>query len=493
MVESFGRNRIRVCTLLYFSSRFELKILRLILLLFCALGLASCGNSDEPNSAPPAYTFDWPQIKSRGKLIALVDNSSTSYFIYKGRPMGFEFELLNRFANDAGIELEIKVISALDKFAQHLQNGEGDVVAANVTITPERQKEVAFSRSIIQTREVLIQRRGNAPIRNIKNLAGKEIVIRGGSSFYESLLAISAQLDTPLVLRLVTDSIDQNVSNKTLQLIDSVSKGLIDFTVADENIARVEAHLRPNLDIQTPISDQQDIAWALRISDTLLADTLNRWLTAFMKTDDFYTIYTKYFKARSLHALRVKSDYSSAGAGKISSFDPLIKKYASLLGWDWRLLAALIYTESQFDDQAEAWTGACGLMQLIPETAVGLGLDTHQFCNPEENIKAGTTLLSQLERTWLDKIPDTEERIKFVLASFNAGTGHVLDARALANKYGKQVDLWEHHVDTFLLLKSQPKFYNDPICKYGYCRGKEPVAYVQHVLEHYRHYQNLHK
>jgi membrane-bound lytic murein transglycosylase F len=462
-----------------------------ILLIVWSIGVACSSKPDAQATSEAVYTFDWPKIKERGKLVALVDNSSTSYFIFKGQPLGFEYEMLRQFCQDARIDLEVKVISSMDKFLQLLYTGEGDVVAANVTVTRNRLQDVAFSETIFTTRQMLVQRKNGEIIRDPLHLEGKEIVVRGGSSFHERLRSLNAEIGGGINIRAVSDSNDQNTFNKTIQLIDSVAAGHIDFTIADENVARVEAHLRPNLDVETPISLYQRIAWAFRTTDTLLQDTIDQWLIKFKNTNEFHTLYTKYFKARTLHAARSNSDFSSAGKGKISPFDPLIKKYAREIGWDWRLLAALIYKESKFDAQAEAWTGACGLMQLIPQTAVGLGLDTHQFCDPEANIRAGTLFLRHLSGIWLEKISDTNERIKFVLASFNAGPGHVLDARALTEKYNGNKDVWEGNVEKYLLLKSQEPYYTDPVCKHGYCRGKEPVNYVQEVLEHYAHYKNL--
>ena len=150
----------------------------------------------------------------------------------------------------------------------------------------------------------------------------------------------------------------------------------------------------------------------------------------------YYVIYNKYFKNPKASYLRATSTYSSLNGEKISPYDELIKQAAAKLNWDWRLLASQIYQESKFDPQAESWAGAIGLMQLLPETASMYGAS--DVYNPKESIQAGVNYLLWLDKMWAKKVPDPKERIKFVLASFNVGQGHVLDARQLARKYGKR-------------------------------------------------------
>jgi len=246
----------------------------------------------------------------------------------------------------------------------------------------------------------------------------------------------------------------------------------------------------PNIDISVAISFPQSIAWAMRKPDTLLLNAVNEWLGNEKKKNDYYTIYTKYFKARTVLKKKLNSEYSSLSGG-ISPYDDLIKKYADTLGWDWRLLASQIYQESKFDPEAESWTGASGLMQLLPQTALAYQVDSSQIKLPEPNLRAGAGYLKWLDGVWENTITDSLERTKFILASFNVGLGHIIDARNLAQKYGKDPTLWDNNVAEFILKKSKKKYYRDEVCKHGYCRGSEPFAYVQEVMERYGHYVNL--
>jgi membrane-bound lytic murein transglycosylase F len=199
-------------------------------------------------------------------------------------------------------------------------------------------------------------------------------------------------------------------------------------------------------------------------------------------------IYNKYFHNQRAASM-VQSDYFAISSGKISAWDEAIKTYSEEIGWDWRLVASLIYQESRFNPKARSWAGAYGLMQLMPSTAVRFGVSRNS--PPEEQIRAGIEFLKWLDDRFREQIPDDQERIKFILASYNIGPGHIIDAMSLAEKFGKDSKLWDHNVDEYLLKKSNPVFYRDPVVKYGYCRGIETLDYVNQVLDRYEHYRNI--
>ncbi|UTW62681.1 transporter substrate-binding domain-containing protein [bacterium SCSIO 12741] len=425
--------------------------------------------------------------------MALVDNSTTSYFLYKGQPMGFEYELLERMCEDLDLELEVKLVYNLDGVLDKLNSGEGDLIAANLTVTRDRNEQANFSEHLFKTRQVLVQNPENSKdlILDPTELAGKTIHVRAGSSFYERLLNLSEEIGEDIDIVALSDSLDDHVLNKTIQLIEGVAKREIQFTVADEHIARVEKKLYPQIHVKTEISLPQKIAWAMRLPDTNLRNAVNDWIIHAKKTNDFHTIKLKYFKARTKLKTKIESDYSSLSGGKISPYDGFILQYGNELNWDWRLLASQIYQESGFDPNAVAWTGASGLMQLLPTTAATYGVDSTFLLDPESNIRAGTRYLAWINDFWKGSVPDTAERTKFVLASYNVGLGHIIDAKNLAAKYGADPTLWDGNVETYILKKTEREYYTDPVCKHGYCRGSEPYNYVREVMARYRHYQNL--
>jgi membrane-bound lytic murein transglycosylase F len=205
------------------------------------------------------------------------------------------------------------------------------------------------------------------------------------------------------------------------------------------------------------------------------------------KEATFMVIYNRYYKSPRTSLSRMKSDYSSIGGNKLSPFDSLIKLGAKELEWDWRLLASLVYQESHFMPQGESWAGARGLMQLMPSTAKRFG--AVNLDDPRQSLKAGVGYLKYLEKYWSKKVTDPNERLKFILASYNAGLTHIIDARKLAEKHGKDPNIWYDNVEYYLIKKSDPKFYRDPVVLAGYCKCEEPVNYVRDILERYDEYK----
>ena len=177
----------------------------------------------------------------------------------------------------------------------------------------------------------------------------------------------------------------------------------------------------------------------------------------------------------------------SLSKGIISHYDDLFKKYAKEIDWDWRLLASLAYKESNFDTTAVSWAGAKGLMQLMPSTARSMGVPPGKEQNAEESVKAAVKYLGITAQSFAE-IPE-EERVNFVLASYNSGIGHVLDAMALAEKYGKDPHVWRDNVEKYILLKSNEEYFSDPVCKFGYFRGAETYAFVREVVDRFEQYK----
>ncbi len=175
--------------------------------------------------------------------------------------------------------------------------------------------------------------------------------------------------------------------------------------------------------------------------------------------------------------------------GTISEWDDLFKTYAQVASTDWRLLAAICYQESCFDPKARSWAGACGLMQIMPETAVSVGLPVDKIFDPESNVEAAAKVVNQLTMLYRD-VPDSEERMKFVLASYNGGPGHVRDAMALTEKYGGDQYVWDE-VAEYILKLSQPMYYRDAVVKYGYMRGTETHDYVDKVRARFEDYAGV--
>ena len=442
----------------------------------------------------PQVEVDLQHIKERGRLIALTGYSSNSYFVYKGETLGFEYELLKMLADDLGVELEIVIVRDLDQIFSMLNEGKGDLIAYSMTITKKRLKKVDFSRPHSLIHQVLVQKMPNnwrdlkrheidkQLIMNPVNLIDKKVHVRKGSSYYARLVNLSDEIggDIDIV------EVPGNVS--TEELIAKVSRGEIDYTVADENFALINAAYLQNIDIRTAISFPQRIAWPIRSNSPELKLAIDKWLRKIKSEPTYNVLFDKYYQNKRFFKQRVKSDYYSVTGGKISPYDDMIKEQANFLEWDWRLLASQIYQESQFDPKAKSWAGARGLMQLMPRTARSLGVT--KVHDPQQNLVGGAKYLQWLEKYWAD-IPDSTERIKFILGSYNAGQGHVEDARRLAKKNQKDPNIWDGHVAEWLLKKSKKQYFNDDVVEHGYCRGQEPVEYVIEIFDRYSEYQQF--
>jgi len=450
----------------------------------------SCQDFQQAPQEKNLYS-DLEKIRETGKMIVVTDYNSTNYFIYRGQPMGYQFDLLQELADYMGVKLEVTVSNDLSENFNQLLDGEVDLIASNLTVTKERKEFVDFTVPHSQACQVLIQRKPDGweymkkntleegMIRNQLDLSGKTIYVQSHSAHAARLKNLSEEIGDSIHIVEVDEDVEM--------LISKVSSGEIDFTVSDEHVAFVNQMYYPNIDMETKVSFPQNMAWAVRKGSTDFREEIDNWLSDFKHTKRFNVIYAKYFNNHKSSEM-VGSDLYAINSGKISAYDKAIKRYSKEIGWDWRLVASLIYQESRFKPNAVSWAGAYGLMQLMPVTAQKMGID--ETASPVEQIKAGTELIRWLEERF-ENIEDRSERIKFVLASYNVGFGHVIDARNLARKDGKNPDIWDDNVDMYLLKKSDPDFYNDPVVKYGYCRGVETYNYVSQVLERYEHYKNI--
>ena len=439
--------------------------------------------------------FDIDQIKKRGKLIALTDNSSSSFYIYKNDSLGYEYELLNSFAKKMGVELEMVIAKNMDSVFEQLNRGDVDIVAANLTVTKDRLEVVNFSNPLMLVSQVLVQRKplgwenmttseqNKKLVRNTIELSGKNIVVRKGSSFYSRLISLSEEIGEKINIIFAPGEMN------TDQLIGMVANGSADFTIADENVALNNQTYYSNIDVETQISFPQKIAWAIRKNSPGLMKELNSFVDKRKDSKESAELYAKYFKRKKTNSNGI-GKYANYSRGIISEYDELIKTYSKKIDWDWELLASMVYQESHFSPTARSWAGANGFMQLIPVTAKRYGLDTID-ATAEQSLKAGTSYIIDLDKYWQKYIFIKEERVKFVLASYNAGIGHVIDARNLAGKYGKKQNVWKDNVEYMILQKSNPKIYNDPIVKCGYCRGLETYLYVKEIINRYQYYKAM--
>ena len=463
-------------------------VIAALLFIFAILTLQNCNT----NIKAPSEHLSIEKIKKRGKLIAITGFNAYSYFVYKGKTMGYEYELLQKLGKRLGVEVEIKISRDIKEMFEMLENGEGDLIAFNLTVTNGRREKADFTTHINTTHQVLVQRKpknwrrltrdgiNDSLIKNPIDLEFKTVYVRNSSSYKERMENLAEEIGGHI------DIIEAPDSVSTEELIEQVAEGKIEYTISDENVAKLSSAYFSNIDIATHISFPQKIAWAVKKGSTDFLAELNTWITELKTEVDYYVIYDRYYKYRSYYAARKSSKYFLSEGGEISKFDNLFKIYADSINWDWKLLASVSFQESKFKPDAQSWAGAVGLMQLLPETGKAHGAEN--LLDAEQNIRAGADYIKWLDKFWLKKIKNKDERIKFILASYNIGFGHIEDARKLAKKYGADQNIWTNNVEDYLLKKSKPKYYNDEVVRNGYCNGKETHAYVKNIINRYERY-----
>jgi membrane-bound lytic murein transglycosylase F len=424
--------------------------------------------------------FDLEEIVQRGFIRAVVANSSTSYYIYRGRRMGYEFELLRNLASTLGVRLHLIVESDIDEAILLLNSGKADVVAMNLVKSPEREDLVGFTQSFHEVGTVLVQKKPLQASEDLQFLQGEVIDIPSGTFYTSVLSSVQAAQN-------VEFSINQ-VKEDTEVLISKIVAGDIKYTVADKDVALVNATYFADLDVSVELGQSNKVGWAIRKNAPDLENAINQWINKKSKSGYLSTVYAKYFLNAKNSYFRNSSTFSSLGGNKISPYDDIIKRAADGLGWDWRLLAALVYKESQFDTSAVSYAGAVGLLQLMPVTLERFGVENAN--DPYQSLMGGVKYLKYLDKFWRQRVPSSNERLKFILASYNIGHGHVEDAWRLTLKHGENSTAWRN-VSQYLKRKSQKEFYTDPVVKSGFAKGHIAVSYVEDVILLYDSYRTL--
>ncbi|MDF1527316.1 MAG: membrane-bound lytic murein transglycosylase MltF [bacterium] len=410
------------------------------------------------------------RIRERGSIIVITQNNGSTYYLYREQPAGFEYDLAAEFARYLEVDLEVVTPGWLEMFDM-LDHGEGDFIAAGVTVVPSRKRRVDFSDPYLTVQQEVIVHHDNYDIESVDDLNGKTVHVRAGTSYQErlaELLGEGVDMELVLVPNVPTD-----------ELIRQVADSEIEITVADSNIALLNRMYHPDIRIAFPLSEPQSLAWAVRKGNGELLETMNGFFTRIRTDGTLNEIYSLYhddgnslnrFDLKAFH-LRVETD--------LPRYRKMIREAADKHGFDWRLIAAMIYQESHFNPRARSHTGVRGLMQVTQRTAAEMGVVNRM--DPEQSIDAGVGYLASLYERF-DDIDNEEDRLLFSLASYNVGYGHVRDAQEIIRQHGRQDNSWSSLVEALPFLQ-MPEFYHET--RYGYARGTEPVRYVENIMAYY--------
>ncbi|MCE9671420.1 transporter substrate-binding domain-containing protein [Myxococcus stipitatus] len=426
------------------------------------------------------FTGDLDGVRKRGVLRVLTRNSPVTYFLHRGEQAGFDYQMAKLAADALKVRLEVVVPPTYEELLTWLEEGRGDVVAAALTVTPERQQRVAFTTPYLFVDEVLVQKTGAERPASLADLKGRAIHLRRSSSHFAPLTALKA--------RHGFDIVEEPEDMDTETLIDRVARGEIPFTVTDSHILAAERVYRDDVEAALTIPGEgtpagkdghHGIAFAVRKGNVKLRAFLDGFVRKTYRGMEYNLARRRYFEGHREQAPATMD----AAAGTISPYDPLVRSYSARYGLDWRLMVAQMFQESRFDPKARSFVGARGLFQVMPATGVELGF--RELEDPEQGIHAGVKYMHQLIGRIAPEIP-FKQRLRFALASYNAGLGHILDARRLAREQGLDPNRWFGHVEKAMLMLEKPAHYRR--ARHGYCRGSEPVKYVSEIQTRYGNY-----
>ena len=447
----------------------------LCLALFSAIFLSGCQIESQPKS-------ELDRIKERGILRVGTLNNQLSYYIGPNGPAGLDYELAREFANQLGVQLEMKPAYRVSSLYPALRKGDIDIIAAGLTQSPERVSAFRPGPAYYYVSQQMIYKNGNWRPRNISQYLKKQADLIDKNQGQAILSVVSdPQFDStlsdiqnkfPEFSYHITQDADVN------DLLKSVSQGELRFTVADSVEVSLSQRIYPDIAIAFELTEDQPISWFLRRSqDESLYGLLIEFFGGIKQSGQLASLEEKYIGHIDSFDYVDTRAFIRALDTTLPMWEPLFKQYSN--EFDWRLVAALAYQESHWNPKAKSPTGVRGMMMLTLPTAKSVGVKSR--LDPEQSVRGGVEYL----RRMVKRIPDSinqHEKIWFALASYNVGYGHVMDARRLTKQQGGNPDSWADVKDRLPLLR-QAKYHINT--RYGYARGDEARNYVENIRRYY--------
>ena len=424
----------------------------------------------------PVWTGDFEGMVKRRLIRALVVYSQRFYFIDAGVQRGIAYEQLvqfeqavNKKLGTGNLKVQVLIIPVSRKnLIPALLAGYGDIALGNLTITPERQKLVDFSEPVYRdVKEILVTGPSAPPINSLNELPGQEISVRKSSSYYDHLVQLNqsftAEGKPPIELKLVSELLEDE------DLLEMVNAGMIPAIIVDSNKAQFWAQifkkivLRPDLAVHTG----GQIGWAFRPNSPRLREVLKD----FLQSQKQGTLMGNIFLKRYLRdTLWVKNATSGGEIGKLEPLAKYFQKYGQQYNFDWLLLAAQAYQESQFKQNLRSSAGAIGIMQVLPSTAADPNVNIPNITNTENNIHAGTKYLRFIADNYFNAPGlDQFNRTLFCFAAYNAGPNRMAKLRSRTAGAGLDPNKWFNNVERVVAAQV----------------GRETVQYVTNIFQYY--------
>jgi membrane-bound lytic murein transglycosylase MltF len=424
------------------------------------------------------FTGDFDEMLKRRQLRVLVPYSKTLYFIDKGQQRGLAYDAFKLFEDDYNkkrpkgtlpFHVVFVPISRGD-MGQALLEGRGDVAMGYLTITPERRALVDFSNPTARNvSQIVVTAPGQPPLSSKEDLSGREVYVRKGSIYYDSVVALNAELQKsgkpPVKIR----EAPTNLENE--DVLEMVNAGLVDATVVDDFYAKFwkQVFTKMQLNEQAALRTGGEMAWAIRKNSPLLKKALDDFLARYPEGSSARNqLLAKYLKSTKY----VKNSVSAEERAKFERVVELFRKYCKEYDMDTLLMAAQGYQESRLDQNAKSHVGAVGVMQVMPATGAELKVgDIHEM---DPNIHAGVKYVRFMMDKYYGNEPMTPlDKGLFTFAAYNAGPGRIAQLRKIAKQRGLDPNVWFNNVE---LIASEKI-------------GRETVTYVSNIYKYYLAYQ----
>lgn len=423
----------------------------------------------------------------RRAIRVLVTYSRTNFFLDGADKKGFVYETFQQFETflnrrlqqDRRLKKHLKVHMVYipvsrDQLLSYLNTGLGDIAAANLTITPQRLKEVAFAAPYYtKARELIVTGPSAPPIASVSDLSGKTVTVRKSSAYFESLIRLNQKLSSegrePVNIRPANEYLE------TEDLLEMVNADLIRITVADNYLANLWAKCFDNIHVHRDLAltSHAQIAWALRQHSPQLKQVLNR----FVKKVRVGTLLGNVIANRYYRNTKwIQNVLSPQEIERFNQTIDLFRHYADQYGFDYLMLAALGYQESRLDQSKRSPRGAVGVMQLLPSTAAGHPVHIQDIHELDNNIHAGVKYLHFLYNTYYKDAPmDLLNKVLFTFASYNAGAARINQLRRTADRMGLNPNRWFRNVEVAAARDI----------------GRETVQYVGNIFKYYIAYTQI--
>lgn len=447
------------------------------------LFLTAClGNRDKVPDIPVNYLESYPDTLKIGTLYGPI-----SYFEYRDQAMGYDYSLAMQFGEDKDIPIKIIVSPSMRSMIEMLDSGLIDIIAYDIPVTSEYLEHVQPCGYEHLSSQVLVQKKGKEMVKDVTELVGKTVFVEPDSKYLRRLVNLNDEIGGGMEIKEVkSDTI------VTLDLLSMVSSGEIDYAVVDSEIAAINKGYFRDLDFSVDISFPQRSSWAVAKVNKWLADSIDKWFEeedhakankSLLRKYYEFSIRYPYLNSRDAQVADFSKNFSK---GYISEYDSLFRKYSKEINMDWRLYAAICYAESKFNNDVESWAGAKGIMQVMPSSANAYNVSVDKLTIPEESVALATKILKSTDEFLSRYVPDRKERMKFIIAAYNSGIGHIKDAITITKAKGWNPEIWDGNVEEAIKLKSNPEVYNDKsICQFGAYKGTLTAEYVKDVMALY--------